>query len=157
MFNLVPKPLYNPLHTVLNIHPLIWRPGHTKRTFSIWQHGNHFLNDHFTFVKEAKYLGTFSKSKNKCQHFPDNTLISNAFSLLMEGSRPSIWIPPVPILVRVSVLSFTLKAINPPQDKEFLVETDTRGSKRTVVILKHNDTLQVYNNLVCLIRLFFFS
>ena len=73
-------------------------------------------------MKEAKQLGTYSE--NKCKHFSDNLLISNTFSLLIQDSSPFIWLPPTTapifLLGRVSVLSFTLKAIHLPQGEEFL-------------------------------------
>ena len=112
---------------------------------------NHFLHltTHLPFlnysasVKEERQLATYSK--NKCKY-----------------SSPFIWLspttPPIFFSGRVSVLSFTLKAIHLPQDKGFPLSRwkQMLGLREKAIIPRHNDTSQALT-AVCITRHFFFS
>lgn len=107
---------------VLKIHHLSthWRLEQT--------HKNHFLHltthlpflNYSAFIKEERQFATYSQ--NKCKYSSDNPLISNDFPSQCRIPVHSSLSPTTPLIFfldRVSVLSFTLKAIYLPWDKGF--------------------------------------
>ena len=144
---------------VLKTHQLSahWRPGHTSIIFSTWQH---ICLSWITLPSWRRGSATYSK--NKCKYSSDNPLISNTFSLPMQDSSPLIWLspttPPIFFLGRVSVLSFTLKAIHLPQDKGFPLSRwkQMLCLREKAINPRHNDTSQALTT-VCITGFLFFS